>query len=313
MTLHQPILMDFDGLHLLAPNGWPKLTNRQWADIESAMILTANGPSDAAGIVISDLEERMGVRPAHRKVISFGENMLRAELRRTQAAARKAERERSVRLLAPWKPPGPDLKLVAKADRKVKSGDPKQIKEGTAELVTLEEARKSRAEGMRISAEQAEVKACAEARGEEIVAETSAAKGVKGRLRILSRDGLERLFLAGAISPVQYASGMRYRDAYERVDPEASLKPMDYGRIFSPRHGGDGYAHKRAEWSNELLNVERQVIERGQHRHALPMLQQIAGNRRSIRSFGGSGGLRAAQIKGLQLALDICAEHFGVK
>jgi hypothetical protein len=90
-------------------------------------------------------------------------------------------------------------------------------------------------------------------------------------------------------------------------------KPLDYGRIQSPHHGGDGYAQKRLQWLHEIGQIRAKIIERGQHRHALSTLDQVAGNLRSIRSLGGSGGLRAQQIVGLKLALDICAEHFGVK
>jgi hypothetical protein len=61
-----------------------------------------------------------------------------------------------------------------------------------AELVTLEEARQARADSMRISAEQAEIKELAFGRGEEIAVETKRKEHV-GRIRVVCRDGLERI------------------------------------------------------------------------------------------------------------------------
>lgn len=220
---------------------------------------------------------------------------------------RKEELDHVRRLNAAWKAPKLDFKRLAKIDKKLASGDKRQILEGMREMLKLAQDHRDQCDAARITAEQQEAREQAVARGEVI--DISHIK----RLRLASRDGLEYLKNHGAITDEQFAAGMRYRDIYDRADWERKLKPLDPGRIGSPHHGGEGYADKRAEWFAELAQVEAKIITRTQHAYALCMIQEVAGSRRSIRSMHGGGAYRVKQIEGLRLALDVCVEHFGVR
>lgn len=307
-----PQRIDFAGVEFVSPNGWPKLTARQFADLEAAMILKASGQDNAVKAVVLDLEDRIGTRPAHRRAATVGEP-LAVTIRTTNRRRQKAERAHVHALLAPWRVARYDHKALAKALRKLESDDPKQKAEAKADLLKLEQATAQVREAARISAERAEIIRCAEARGEDVEAETSDARGHKGRLRYVDRDGLLSLFNSGQISDRQYAAGMRYRELYEKVDPEASLKPLNPARIYSPRHGGEGYAQEQFKHWTELLKLEALVREDDRNGHAVQMLQAFAGNRTSTRRLGRTKDIREDLIAALRVALDRCAGHFGVK
>ncbi len=319
MTTVQPALMEFGAVHLVAPNGWPRLTQRQWADIEVAMILTANDKPGAAAAVILDFEERIGTRPAHRRAAHSSVEAVNREIARVNRHRVKAERDRVRNLQAPWKPPPYDAKPLAKALRKLGSGDKRQAKEAVADLVAIEEAHRIKAEAMRVTAEQAEIRNLAEARGDDLVVESNKARGYVDRSRITNRDGLEHLLACGSITKREFQAGHRYRELYEKTDPERSLKPVSPGAIHSPHHGGEDFAKKFGEWVHQKLNIEREVIEIGQHRYALLALQEVAGSKRMVvdhlRVVGkdGSGHARARYVSGLRVALRIAAEQFGIR
>jgi hypothetical protein len=312
----KPVLMDFAGVEIVAPHGWPQLTGRQWADVEAAMILQASNQPRAASAVILDFEERIGTRPAHRKVARYGVEALHRDIGRANRQRVKAERERVRQLQAPWKPPAYEAKPLNKALRKLASGDAKQAKEAVGELVNIEESHRDKIETLRIAAEQSEIRTLAEGRGEVIEVEKSDARGHKGRLRYTRRDGLEHLYTVGSLTEREYKAGRRYRELYERTDPERGLRPADLSQPFSPSHGGEGFSKKAAEWSREKLNIEAKVIEESQNRYALLALQEVAGQRRQViehlRDIDkvGSGHACARYVKGLREALRIAADHF---
>lgn len=309
----QPVLMDFAGVEIIAPNGWPKLTGRQWADIESALILAASNQTVAAGAVILDFEERIGTRPAHRKAVRDGAEALNRAIGRANKERAREERARVRSLPAPWKSPTPDPRLLADAEQKLASTSPKQRAAGQVAMLRIEAMTESRAEALRNTADQTEILDLAIGRGDDVEIEASNARGHKGRIRIRSRDGLESLFVAGSLTPIQYAAGMRYRDLYERIDPERGLKPMDYEGVFTPSHGGEGFAVKRSGWMRQVLSLEATIRTKDKNRVAVRALQEVAGLRRTIASFADGGQARARHTEGLKLALDVCAEWFGVK
>jgi hypothetical protein len=311
MTAHAPILMDFGEVQVVAPNGWPQLTAHDWSDIEAALIV-APASDQAAGVVVGWVEARLGVNEAHRQAVFVGREKVLADIRRRQSQRERAEQDRVHQLLAPWRAPALDLKRVAKAERKAASDDPRQAKAGVDELTSLERARRARGRAMKVAADQAEIRTLAEGRGDVVEIESTDSRGHQGRIRLVNRDGLESLFKSGALTPIQYAAGMRYRDLYERVDPEKGLKPMDYAGVFSASHGGEGFAQKRSGWMRAMLNVETRIRNEDKNGVAVRALQEIAGNRRCISAIVTSGHARTKHTAGLILALDICADFWGL-
>jgi hypothetical protein len=311
-----PALIDFQSIQIIHPKGYPSFTSKQWSEIQSAMILASNDRTRSALYIVNDLEERLGVRDAHRITALGGELALKAHIKRRNEQTKRFEYNRTKQLNAPWKPPTFDQRELARIDRKLKSNDPRQLKEAKSTLVDMEEARQARAESLRTAAEQAEIQRQAEHRSDPIVVETDKTKGVYQRARFINRDGLESLLKSGHITRRQFDAGMRYRDLYERTDDERSLKPMEYGAIHAPHHGGEGYARKRCQWVHERLNIEAAVTNDAKNKYALPALMETAGNRRYVCNVlndrGKNGHVREQYVKGLVEALDIAAKMMGM-
>jgi hypothetical protein len=231
---------------------------------------------------------------------------------------RKEERERVKQLTTGWKPPEMDRAILAKIDRKLNSGNARQVLEAKRSLTAYEGLHLARIEAIRAIAVHEETVRLAECRGEVVFINRRRAEHA-GRIEITTRDGLRNLRSRNQISPRQFEAGMRYRELYERTDPEAVLKPLDYDRITSPHHGGEGYQQKRNEWMHERLNLEAKVTEGAQNRFAMGALQEIAGNKRFMvdvlkdASPNVGARLRARYAKGLRDALNIAADYFGLK
>ncbi len=111
------------------------------------------------------------------------------------------------------------------------------------------------------------------------------------RLRITTRDGLEVLAKlkpdaeAGIIPlrPMLYAAGLRYREFYERCDPEKSLRPppINPDERGGFQHGGDGYEVKRRAMAATFIELEKGAYDHAgggpAGAAALHALREIAG------------------------------------
>lgn len=158
-----------------------------------------------------------------------------------------------------------------------------------------------------LRAKMAEITALASLRGEEV--EVSEKREHKGRLRILSRDGLERLRDAETISQNQFAAGLRYRDQFEKV--EVNLRSCMAGQVAGGGSPG-GAADRAADAKRQVREWDDAVfasfpVARDGH-DALLAMREIAGRGRSLRDIATSGGRRATLLARLTVALDLVAD-----
>lgn len=156
----------------------------------------------------------------------------------------------------------------------------------------------------------------AEGRGEQV--EISGQPETRGRLRIRSRDGLETLERAGAISSVQYKAGLFYRSLYEATDPERDLRsqmasPALTGGGTQPGLGmAEAWAERRVRLGRSIAALEAKVRAADRNGRAVQALREVAGHARCISHFVAGGGSQAVYRRALVLALDVCAGHFGL-
>lgn len=159
----------------------------------------------------------------------------------------------------------------------------------------------------------AEIVILAEIRGEAV--EISDRAEHKGRVRILSRDGLERLRYPGdpnrapAISQGQYAAGLRYRDQFEKT--EANLRSCMAGTVAgggSPGGSADRAAQAKADvkaWDDAVFAAF--PVARDGH-DALLALREIAGRGKSLRDIASSGSRQGQLRQRLKTALDVVGD-----
>lgn len=158
-----------------------------------------------------------------------------------------------------------------------------------------------------LRAKLAEVVALAELRGETI--EVSDKPEHKGRVRILSRDGLERLRDAETINAGQYAAGIRYRSKFEMV--EVNLRSCMAGAVAgggSPAGAADRTADAKAQvkaWEGAVFASFR--VARDGH-DALFALREVAGRGRSLRDLSTSGRRQGVFRDRLGRALDVLGD-----
>lgn len=140
------------------------------------------------------------------------------------------------------------------------------------------------------------------------------------RVRVRSRDGLETLVRSGAISAAQFKAGMLYRDLYEATDAERGLK----SQMTAPAFLGGGTARSapgRAEaWAERLMRlttamaaIEAKVRRADRNQRAVQALREVAGHARCLSQLSAGGGGQALYRASLVLALEVVAEHFGVR
>ncbi|QUD88036.1 hypothetical protein [Phenylobacterium montanum] len=160
--------------------------------------------------------------------------------------------------------------------------------------------------------------ALARARGEQV--EFARAADSIARVRVRSRDGLESLASTGAITDVQFRAGMLYRDLYEANDPERDLRSQMSSKAFV--EGGsvsvgvgrpEAWAERRLRLSRQVAAVEAKVRVADRNDRAVTALREVAGHARCVSHATAGGGAQARYRRALVLALDVVAEHFGVR
>lgn len=156
------------------------------------------------------------------------------------------------------------------------------------------------------------------------------------RPRVTNRDGLKTLATSNltadgeirlgpdrkpippAISPMQYAAGMRYREAYEQADPERSLKAMDMATAGGGRSREDPFGHKAMSALARRVDIGRQLdrLDRVAHAAAgndgLLIVRAVAGLGLTVASIAPSGRRNRRMTAALIDALDAMAEHMGL-
>lgn len=167
-------------------------------------------------------------------------------------------------------------------------------------------------EGDWLRAKMAEVTALADLRGEAV--EVSDKPEHKGRVRILSRDGLERLLDQGVIYANQHAAGLRYRDQFEKV--EVNLRSCMGGQTGGGGSHG-GAADRAAQAGKEVRAWDDAVfkafpVARDGH-DALLALREIAGRGRSLRDIATSGSRQGRLRERLKAALDVVADALALQ
>ena len=158
--------------------------------------------------------------------------------------------------------------------------------------------------------------ALARTRGERV--EVSKRGESRARVRIRSRDGLETLESTGAINAVQYKAGLFYRGLYEATDPERDLRSQmaspaltGAGARGGPA-GNEAWAARRLRLSRSIAALEDKVRVADRNDRAVRALREVAGHARCISHFVAGGGSQAVYRRALVLALDVCAQHFGI-
>ena len=166
-------------------------------------------------------------------------------------------------------------------------------------------------------ADEEEIKAVARDRGDRVIEPKDT-----GVLSV-SRDGLETLRSAGSLDRNLYAAALKYREDYERLDPESGLTPPSIDQSRSISHGGDGWAIKRREIADRIRAVHLMIagIDRpageAAAMPALPaghpimqaiyVLEEVAGKGSNLRDLTASGSVQRRLSKALILALGCAA------
>lgn len=138
-----------------------------------------------------------------------------------------------------------------------------------------------------------------------------------GRPRV-ARDGLKTLAESGAINTTQWRAGLAYRKLFEEVAEEARVTAA-YGDnaggsagAFNPdAEAKRQRARVKSQW--ELKALDLLVSSTARNGRGLTALRLVAGQARSIASFGGSGGSRRLYTEALILALDTLADNWGLQ
>ena len=158
----------------------------------------------------------------------------------------------------------------------------------------------------------------------------SQVEGAVGTPKI-TRDGLETLLTAGAITTMQNAAGLRYRTDYEAIDPEKGLTPPSIDQTRNIVRGGDGYAQKRREIEERVFGIHCMICgidapTSKEDRRSLPALppghpsmraihalNHIAGRGDNLGDMTKSGSVKARIREDLIFALEACAIEYGLE
>ncbi len=150
------------------------------------------------------------------------------------------------------------------------------------------------------------------------------------RLRITTRDGLEVLakksddqVRAGdlPITAAAYAAGLRYRELYEKSDPERCLKAASWDdSARGPKHGGDNWEDARLGFARDVARIEDAVQKEGARiggaRLAVlwvKVLREVAGKGLPISRAVSGGRAREKWREAIDPVLDVVADWFGMQ
>lgn len=216
------------------------------------------------------------------------------------------------------------LKRLAKAERKMASPDPQVRAAGRRDVLQIERQREHRREIIARQRERAETRALEEARGSVI--EVSERPEHKGRIRVVSRDGLELVYREQQISRAQLVAGERYRADYELTDPLRSLAPAPLDGARKISGGGEGFAKRVAMASKRVLEIEALIqaddpTYKGPNAvrplsrigRAVVALRAVAGEGRTVRDVAGGGSGVGPTLAALDMALEVCVAHYGLE
>jgi hypothetical protein len=202
------------------------------------------------------------------------------------------------------------------ANDEVDSGEFPLVRRGLAALAALEAELAERQAASAVEQGMADTLARERARG-EVVDVAADGHGAR-RLRIRTRDGLETLAHTGAIDVTRHRAGLLYRNLYEAADPERDLKSQLAG-LGRPDGSGappgrvEVWAERRARVAGALARLEAKVRVADRNDHAVRALREVAGHARCVSHLVRGGGAQARYRGALILALDVCAEHFGLR
>jgi hypothetical protein len=158
-------------------------------------------------------------------------------------------------------------------------------------LRVIAESGEARAEALALSQRLDETARLERARGGEVEFQA-------GRLRILSRDGLQTLHERGGMEPPEFEAGLMYRRCFETLlaGPRSNLnRDFMSGVRGMAEAGADGFAELRALRAEQLARWEAMA---GTGRQ-LWVLRLVAGQGRTINSLGAGGSARLANTRAL--------------
>lgn len=172
-------------------------------------------------------------------------------------------------------------------------------------LRVIAEAGAARAEALALSERLDETARLERARGGEV-------ERADGRLRIVSRDGLQTLHERGGLEPPEYEAGLMYRRCFESLaaGPRSNLNRdfMSGVRGFS-EGAADGFAELKALRAEQLARWEGLA---GTGRQ-LWVLRLVAGQGRTINSLAAGGSARLANTRALAEVLTAIARERGLR
>jgi hypothetical protein len=172
-------------------------------------------------------------------------------------------------------------------------------------LRVIAEAGEARAEALALSQRLDETVRLEQARGGEVERDG-------GRLRLLSRDGLQTLRERGGLEGPEYEAGLMYRRCFETLSagPRSNLN-RDFlsGVRGVAESGADGFAELRALRAEQLARWEALA---GTGRQ-LWVLRLVAGQGRTINSLGSGGSARLANTRALVEVLAAVAQERGLR
>ena len=179
---------------------------------------------------------------------------------------------------------------------------PKAREDAARNIANLEANREKWGERAWQERVQAETKALAEERGEEV--------GVEGgRLRVYTRDSLGILFRHDKLTERQYETAIRYRAGRRVENPGIGSQMGAIGQVGAAtvpgRHAA--IAAARAKMETWTRKVETKVaIECSAEPVCLQMLRWVAGEGNLITSYG-KGRAYERNLRALRRALDVAA------
>jgi len=139
--------------------------------------------------------------------------------------------------------------------------------------------------------------------GEAVVAFNS-----MGAARVRGRDGLASLLDAKALTEDEVKVGLAYRLLFEQCGPGSGLGSQLEDRpraVRASTHGAVAYGLLKAYAGVRLTGVDTAVQNADASGRALAVLRAVAGEGRTIRSLGGGGNTRDANLEALKRGLRI--------
>jgi hypothetical protein len=131
-----------------------------------------------------------------------------------------------------------------------------------------------------------------------------------GRRRILTRDGLESLSANSAITPLQYAAGMRYRDLFEATERSIKSNLNDAVSGSEDKRRLDSIGQK----IQARKRLEAKVQAASKNGRGLTSLRLVAGEGRTIYAIAPKSNANQRLYRdALLIALDVCADHWGLQ